>query len=364
MHKDLAKEKWKEICFILSENVSPNINERDFENQVIRAIEILGWSEFKGELEKQPTIQIGRQGSLRPDLVIKSNEGTTLIVIEIKKPAEDLIKEESISQLKSYMRQCKTDFGFLIGKELRVYYDGDLKPQDEPLLLEKISFDRTLTLGWEFVENFNKEDFIGKNYSSYLKSKIGKFNARRLVEKLKEILLSEKTEEKIVKFLENEFAIDYGQQIFSSAIDDLSIKIQPKNILPLILETPKGNKITSHQKKYSNKIRPVNPIGQRSMKIDRQSFGFRYFCEILVITAEWLVAKRCLSKDNCPIVGGRTRNLVNTEPKHRDSKSFTAPRKLSNGLYIETHGSATTCKRNACKLLQKCGFAESLLEVI
>ncbi len=105
------------------------------------------------------------------------------------------------------------------------------------------------------------------------------------------------------------------------------------------------------------------PTGRRSMTIDRQPFEVRNSYDILVNTAEWLVAKRRLSKDNCPVVGGHKRNLVNTEPKHRYGESFRAPRELSNGLYIETHASTASCITNARKLLQKCGFAADLLEV-
>lgn len=39
-------EKWDEICFLLSENIKQTIPERDFENQVVRAIEVLGWRNY------------------------------------------------------------------------------------------------------------------------------------------------------------------------------------------------------------------------------------------------------------------------------------------------------------------------------
>ena len=46
MTPDKAKETWKEICFILSKSVSEKTNEKDFESQVVRAIEALGWKNF------------------------------------------------------------------------------------------------------------------------------------------------------------------------------------------------------------------------------------------------------------------------------------------------------------------------------
>ena len=51
-------DTWKEICFILSESISQKVNEKDFEGQVVRAAEALGWKEFKGEIKRQAVIKI------------------------------------------------------------------------------------------------------------------------------------------------------------------------------------------------------------------------------------------------------------------------------------------------------------------
>ena len=123
---DQVEEQWAEICFLLSANVRPDISEKDFESLVIRTMEKLGWYEYKGEIQRQPNIQIGRKNSIRPDVVLY-NSSKALIVIEVKRPAEDLTKDESTGQLISYMRQMKADFGLLIGQQIRMYYDGHRK---------------------------------------------------------------------------------------------------------------------------------------------------------------------------------------------------------------------------------------------
>ena len=61
-------EKWDEICFLLSENIKQTLPEGDFENQVVRAIEVFGWRKFKSEIERQPIVQLSCEGTLRPDL--------------------------------------------------------------------------------------------------------------------------------------------------------------------------------------------------------------------------------------------------------------------------------------------------------
>lgn len=85
---DNYSEMWVEFCFLLSENIRPDLSEKDFENQVVRAIEVLGWREFRNEIKRQPIVQIGRQGTIRPDLIIYGNDRKALIVVEIKKPSE------------------------------------------------------------------------------------------------------------------------------------------------------------------------------------------------------------------------------------------------------------------------------------
>lgn len=101
----------------------------------------------------------------------------------------------------------------------------------------------------------------------------------------------------------------------------------------------------------------------RTMKIEHDSFPVRNSYDILVNTAEWLVKKGKLRRDNCPVVSGHKRYLVNIAPKHRYGDDFRAPKKLSNGLFVETHYSTADCIANARKLLEHCGFKGTLLEI-
>jgi hypothetical protein len=224
MQSESFKTIWEEICFILSQNISSSANESLYEQAVIRAIEKLHWSQFRKEIVIQPSLQIGRQSSIRPDIVIYGPEKKALIVVEVKRPSEDMAKDTAIGQLKSYMRQMKADFGILIGVELRVFYDGNLNPQTEPLLLEKIPFNRNSTTGLKFVEIYYKDNFLERRYNQYLKETIGKFNKDREVKRLRKVLRSKETKDKIVEFLKNEHT-DIGQDIIQSAMDDLNIEL-------------------------------------------------------------------------------------------------------------------------------------------
>lgn len=101
----------------------------------------------------------------------------------------------------------------------------------------------------------------------------------------------------------------------------------------------------------------------RTMRIGGDTFTIRRAKDILVNTAEWLIKQGRLRKEDCPVVSGHRRYIVHIEPKHPHGRGFFVPKKLSNGLFIETHFSASRCIANAKKLLKHCGFSETLLEV-
>lgn len=108
---------------------------------------------------------------------------------------------------------------------------------------------------------------------------------------------------------------------------------------------------------------PGMPSQIRKMKIGDNNFDIRFSNDILVNTAEWLIRQGKLRKSDCPVVIGPKRNLVNAEPKHRYGEPFRAPRKLSNGLYIELNYSAADCINKARVLLERFGYTKQLLEL-
>ena len=255
---DEYSEKWDEICFLLSDNIIQNLPERDFENQVVRAIEVLGWREFKNEIERQPTVQLGREGTLRPDLIIYGNNRKSLIVVEVKRPVEDFKKDYIIGQLRSYMRQMKSDFGFLVGSDLRVFYDGSLNPHSDPILLERIDFERQSDKGITFVKLFNKGSLSENRHDDYLKNKLHKFNKKREVTSLVQQLVSFEIKQKVVGYLRNEFP-DTDDETFSDALQQINVVISGKEEKSQQIaatenrERPSRRKIIRNQTQRSNR---------------------------------------------------------------------------------------------------------------
>jgi len=231
MTPDQARETWKEMCFILSKSVSEKTNEKDFESQVVRAIETLGWKEFRDEIKRQTILKIGHGGKLQPDLVVYENPENPLIAIEVKRPAEDLSKDDVSSQLQSYMRQLKAEYGLAIGKTIRFFYDGDLYKQKEPVLLGEFEFDENSEAARELVLNINKESLAAQSHIEYLTNLINKVKDKRTISKLRRTLLSDETKEKILNYLRNEFTV-YGSEIVEGALQTLDIQINRKDAPP------------------------------------------------------------------------------------------------------------------------------------
>jgi len=219
-----TKEIWNEICFLLSDNIKPGILEKDYENQVIRAIEKFGWREFTGEIKRQPELRIGRNVKVRPDVLVCEPDGNVLVVIEIKRPAERLSKEGPADQLISYMLQTKAEFGLLIGSSIRLFYDGKENPQQKPLLLNRISFEKDSEEGQEFVTIFHRNEFLKGRYKSIISKLIKKFTENRNIMKLREILLEKETHKKILEFLKDEYA-EYGSDVVDGALIDLKFEL-------------------------------------------------------------------------------------------------------------------------------------------
>jgi len=239
-------EIWAEFCFLLCGNINAGVSEKDFENQVVRALELLGWREFKNEIERQPKVQLGSVGILRPDLIIHHNDKKALIVIEVKRPAEDIARDNIIGQLRSYMRQMKSAFGFLIGADLRIYYDGLANPDSDPILLERIEFEKSSSEGINFIKLFNKRSFLDKEYQEYLETKIKKFNKESEVKLIIEKLLSPEIKQVIVNHLRNQLFADAGEETFSEAIEQLNITICLKSNIE-IMTTPNRNQRPSRR---------------------------------------------------------------------------------------------------------------------
>ena len=224
MDPKAATKMWEEICYLLSDGIKPNILEKDFESQVVRALEVLGWKEFAGEIKRQPELKLGRNTRLRPDVVVYGNKGYPLIVVEVKKPSLTISKDEPAEQLLSYMRQLKTEFGLLVGQRIRFYYDGRENKRSMPLLLKRVDFNKNNAGGEQLVQIFNRKDFLNKNYLQTVNKLLDDFTAKSNIRELRGILQEKGTVKKIIQFLKEEYS-DFGPDVVEGALNGIQIEL-------------------------------------------------------------------------------------------------------------------------------------------
>jgi len=117
-------------------------------------------------------------------------------------------------------------------------------------------------------------------------------------------------------------------------------------------EVPKVE-VTRDKKAVVTKRERIPTRRANRMILNGIEYDIRYpSVEILVNTAEWLISKKKLGSQDCPIKfpSRSVRNLVNTRPEH-DHRGFLGGKQLSNGLWIECHNSIPHGIDLAIKLL-------------
>jgi len=220
----MNNEKWKEICFYLSENIRTDISESEFEQNVIQALRVLDWKEFLGDIQIRPSFQIGASNRIMPDFVINSAEKKNLFVIEIKQPSIPL-NINFQQQLFSYMRQLRLQYGFLIGQVIQIFYDGDLTEHDDPVLLETIEFNKDNIKGQKFVELFSKENFSKELLESFTLNSLKKINRKSEQKKLHQKILSPAYQTEILELIKQDFLNKYDAELIDNVLKKISITI-------------------------------------------------------------------------------------------------------------------------------------------
>ena len=95
---------------------------------------------------------------------------------------------------------------------------------------------------------------------------------------------------------------------------------------------------------------------------DDSEVPLKYWYEILKETAEWLIRTGLLTKDRCPVKNNGKVSIVHTEPKHESGTGFWYPVQLSNGLFLNKHGTKETVLNYTKFLLE--GFGKDPASIL
>jgi predicted type IV restriction endonuclease len=287
-------------------------------------LKALGWNvDDPNEVYPQPSTQDGR-----PDFELIF--GNKRLFLETKKLGVDIRGKEAINQLAKYAFGEGVDFGLLSNGVQWVLFRSFEK--EKPVEERKI---------WEInLEKDPPEKIILRL----------KTIARSNIEKLEE--LTDKTDQ-ISEAL---------QEVFLKVITGVDIKkeIKEKDFKDFALE--KVADILYKEKKIEEPYKEKKieePLG-RGIRIGRDFIRCERSYEILTETAEWVIKQGRLKQDEAPIESGSKRFLINRIPQHKSGKAFRAPKKLSNGLWMETHAGTKRHIKLAQHLLEHFGFKDKL----
>ena len=320
-------------------------NEMAVRSQIIEPIlEGLGWDVENPE-EVQPNVST-EEGI--PDYSLLKG-GKNVLFIEAKNLSVDVEREEHIRQLAKYCFGEGMKYGVLTNGAIWILFRAF---QEGTTISERIVWKIDIESD-ELTASVRRLNTISKDNINDIEKLIKKL---QILDEIWQSLVDEPDEiiKGLIPVFEKLIKEGYPDYEFESMEIEDFLKERIKELI-----TP-----TKEPEYVSPPETPTWRGGQpRRMKIGSDVFEIRNSYEILVNTAEWLIRKGKLKRSDCPIPIGRKRYLINTEPKHRYGDSFTAPKQLSNELYIETHYSTARCIDNARRLLEKFGFSGDILEV-
>jgi len=323
-------------------------NEMAVRDQIVNPIlRNLGWNPENPE-EVQPNVST-EEGIPDYSLI---KDGKKNLFVEAKKLGVDVEQREVIRQLAKYSFSEGTKYGVLTNGALWVLIRSF---EEGTTLTERIVWKTDLE-NEELSAVIRKITTISKTNIEHIEVLVKKV---QILDEIWQSLLEEPDEmiKGLMPVVKSIITQGYpGYQFEDTEIEDL-LKERVKEIIsnPSEEETP-----------LDTNVEPISWRGEspRKMKLRGEVFELRNSFEILVNTANWLIKNGRLRPSDCPVgIGRGKRNLINKEPKHKYGSDFRAPKKLSNGLWIEAHYSTAGCINYAKRLLEKFGVPSDTLMI-
>ncbi len=322
-------------------------NEMAVRDQIVNPIlRSLGWDpENPGDVQPNISTEEGV-----PDYsLLKDNK--KILFIEAKKLSVDIEQREVIRQLAKYCFGEGMQYGVLTNGDIWILFRAF---QEGTTMAERIVW-KTDIENDDITATIRRLNTISKGNIADIEKLIKKL---QILDEIWHSLLDEPKDlvRGFIPVFDNLIKEGYPEYEFDQTEIEDFIKERVKELISPTEETIiEPIPITEPTER-----RGAHP---RKMKVGTDTYEIRYSYDILVNTAEWLIRKGKLRRENCPIASGHKRNLVNIQPKHRYGDDFRAPKRLSNGVYLETHYSTASCITNARKLLERCGYRGDMLEV-
>ena len=313
-------------------------------NPILRG---LGWdTENPEDIQENAASEDGK-----PDYTLSKN-GKIVLFIEAKKLSVDIEKLEIIQQLVKYCNGNGIKYGVLSnggvwllfrtfeeGKPIakRIVWKIDIENDDITASVKRLN-----TISKENIEDIEmlneKLQILDKVWLTFL-------------EEPRDLIMG------LIPIFQNLIKEGYPQYSFGSPeLEDFIKERVQQLLLPssqefdeLPVEEPAQEKGVSER--------------QQKMRLGKDSWEIRSSYEILMNTANWLIKQGKLKFSDAPIEFGHKRYLINKEPKHKYGDTFKAPKKLSNGLWLESNRPTVASINDARRLLEKFGYPGKTLDL-
>jgi hypothetical protein len=322
---------------------------------VVPFIELLGWDTRSTEVEPEHTVRMAT-GKTKVDFALLLGD-TPVVFIEAK-PARSTLDEDSVEQLRSYMRQeLEVDWGVVTnGKSFEVLTKGNDGRQEEISLIQFELED--LNERPDLLEILSKES-IQSGKSDEIATQIAQAgdailhlqeNKERVAKELNEVLLDEisasvplDTEAQATEF------VDGLISTFEEQRRAIGTTPSPENEEEV--STPEIEEVQDAAEEYIIKIQDGGTT-LATFSDDNQS-------DAMADATDYLIGNHNLiSKlEPLPYVPGRKNALINNEPEHPGDKGeMRTYRGLTNGYYLFTSFNKRDKKRHVQRFADKCGL--------
>jgi hypothetical protein len=323
-------------------------NEAAVSMQIITPIlKALGWN-VEDPNEVQPNVST-EEG--RPDYTL-IHDGKKRLFVEVKKLSVDVEKIEPMRQLSKYAFGEGIKYGLLTNGSLWVLVRSF---EEGTTLSERIVWRADIE-----AEELQK---AAKKLLTVSKVNIGQIEdlvrKAQILDEVWHSLCDEPSElvQALIPVYETLLASGYPQYHFDRLEIEEHISERIRELTSGPSELGPGAAPVPELESWPSGGRP------RRMTIQGDAFEVRRSYDILINTGNWLIKRGKLKSSDCPVAAGHKRNLVNLEPKHKYGEAFRAPKKLANGLYVETHFSTTACINHARRLLERFDYSPQVLEI-
>ena len=261
-------EKWNYFVYDLCEAKTKDIEEDGFHALIETQLQHLGWAKYKEEICHKPSIHLGNNNSIVPDIIIK-RDGEDEFVIEVKRPSHKQSKKD-VDQLLSYMRILKLNVGIYIGDHIEIFYD--MPSSKEAVSVMKVPLEINNKLGAKFVERFDKENFSQESIVDFCEERIQEIQRQNSLNEIKESLIADaqiQIAESLRPYLMEKYGGGFSEEEIKGMLATMCFtasadgnKTEPKVAAPKSLPKPKSNLVKCVITRNANARGVFNPQDQ------------------------------------------------------------------------------------------------------